>query len=39
MLLGQYLAALTILTPEEEEELHIRMLRGAARAGHTSILF
>ncbi|MEU3053446.1 polysialyltransferase family glycosyltransferase [Streptomyces griseus] len=39
MLLGQYLAALTILTPEEEEDLHIRMLRGAARAGHTSILF
>ncbi|MFG3409602.1 polysialyltransferase family glycosyltransferase [Streptomyces sp. NPDC048142] len=39
MLLGQYLAALNILTPEEEEDLHIRMLRGAARAGHTSILF
>ncbi|MFE1481490.1 polysialyltransferase family glycosyltransferase [Streptomyces fimicarius] len=39
ILLGQYLAALTILTPEEEEDLHIRMLRGAARAGHTSILF
>ncbi|MBT2897823.1 alpha-2,8-polysialyltransferase family protein [Streptomyces sp. McG3] len=39
MLLGQYLAALNILTPEEEEDLHVRMLRGAARAGHTSILF
>ncbi|MET7370151.1 polysialyltransferase family glycosyltransferase [Streptomyces sp. NPDC005566] len=39
VLLGQYLAALNILTPEEEEDLHIRMLRGAARAGHTSILF
>ncbi|MEV1049173.1 polysialyltransferase family glycosyltransferase [Streptomyces sp. NPDC049916] len=39
MLLGQYLAALSILTPEEEEDLHVRMLRGAARAGHTSVLF
>lgn len=39
VILGQYLAALDILTPQEEEDLHIRMLRGAARAGHTSILF
>lgn len=39
VLLGQYLAALNILTPQEEEDLHIRMLHGAARAGHTSILF
>ncbi|WP_328905447.1 alpha-2,8-polysialyltransferase family protein [Streptomyces sp. NBC_00234] len=39
VLLGQYLAALGILTAEEEEDLHIRMLRGAARAGHTSVLF
>ncbi|MFI5745521.1 polysialyltransferase family glycosyltransferase [Streptomyces sp. NPDC051644] len=39
VLLGQYLAALDILTADEEEDLHIRMLRGAARAGHTSILF
>ncbi|WP_411081984.1 polysialyltransferase family glycosyltransferase [Streptomyces sp. cmx-18-6] len=39
ILLGQYLAALDILTAEEEEDLHIRMLRGAARAGHTSVLF
>ncbi|MFE6040947.1 polysialyltransferase family glycosyltransferase [Streptomyces sp. NPDC056452] len=39
VLLGQYLAALNILTPEEEEDLHIRMLHGAARAGHTSLLF
>ncbi|MFD6423061.1 polysialyltransferase family glycosyltransferase [Streptomyces sp. NPDC060198] len=39
ILLGQYLAALGILTPEEEEELHIRMLRGVVRAGHTSVVF
>ncbi|GAA2971903.1 MULTISPECIES: polysialyltransferase family glycosyltransferase [Streptomyces] len=39
VLLGQYLAALDILTAEEEEDLHVRMLRGAARAGHTSLLF
>ncbi|MFI9628758.1 polysialyltransferase family glycosyltransferase [Streptomyces sp. NPDC052042] len=39
VLLGQYLAALDILTVDEEEDLHIRMLRGAARAGHTSVLF
>lgn len=32
VLLGQYLAALNILTAEEEEDLHLRMLRGAARA-------
>ncbi|MFF3313987.1 polysialyltransferase family glycosyltransferase [Streptomyces sp. NPDC003035] len=39
LLLGQYLAALGILTADEEEELHIRMLRGAAAAGHTSVVF
>ncbi|MEU0131227.1 polysialyltransferase family glycosyltransferase [Streptomyces sp. NPDC006289] len=39
VLLGQYLAALDILTAEEEEDLHVRMLRGVARAGHTSVLF
>ncbi|MFE6104268.1 polysialyltransferase family glycosyltransferase [Streptomyces laurentii] len=39
LLLGQYLAALGILTAEEEEELHVRMLRGAAAAGHRSIVF
>ncbi|MFF3299457.1 polysialyltransferase family glycosyltransferase [Streptomyces sp. NPDC002908] len=39
VLLGQYLAALNILTAEEEEDLHVRMLRGAVRAGHTSVLF
>ncbi|WP_418959562.1 polysialyltransferase family glycosyltransferase [Streptomyces tritici] len=39
LLLGQYLAALGILTADEEEELHVRMLRSAAAAGHTSVVF
>ncbi|MBD3933390.1 hypothetical protein IF129_17760 [Streptomyces chumphonensis] len=39
VLLGQYLAALGILTADEEEELHARMLRAAAAAGHTTVLF
>lgn len=39
VLLGQYLAALNILSHAEEEALHGRMLRGAAAAGHTSVLF
>ncbi|MEE1938529.1 polysialyltransferase family glycosyltransferase [Streptomyces sp. TRM 70361] len=39
VLLGQYLAALGILTVAEEEALHERMLRGAAAAGHRSVLF
>ncbi|MEU7433254.1 polysialyltransferase family glycosyltransferase [Streptomyces sioyaensis] len=39
LLLGQYLSALAILTPEEEEELHVRMLRGAAERGHRTVVF
>ncbi|WOX21644.1 polysialyltransferase family glycosyltransferase [Streptomyces solicathayae] len=39
LLLGQYLAALGILTADEEEELHVRMVRGAAAAGHRSVVF
>ncbi|MFE3524460.1 alpha-2,8-polysialyltransferase family protein [Streptomyces sp. NPDC059161] len=39
LLLGQYLCALSILTPEQEEELHLRMLRGAAGRGHRRIVF
>ncbi|GAA1356179.1 polysialyltransferase family glycosyltransferase [Streptomyces beijiangensis] len=39
LLLGQYLSALSILTPEEEEQLHVRMLRGAAGRGHHRIMF
>ncbi|NED19214.1 hypothetical protein G3I31_14015, partial [Streptomyces sp. SID9913] len=39
VLLGQYLSALGILTAEEEERLHVRMLRGAAGLGHTRAVF
>ncbi|MEU8618831.1 polysialyltransferase family glycosyltransferase [Streptomyces sp. NPDC048623] len=39
LLLGQYLAVLGILTVEEEEDLHVRMLRGAAAAGHRAVVF
>ncbi|MFF8591251.1 alpha-2,8-polysialyltransferase family protein [Streptomyces sp. NPDC015220] len=39
LLLGQYLSALGILTAEEEEALHVRMLRGAVRLGHTRVVF
>ncbi|NEA62392.1 alpha-2,8-polysialyltransferase family protein [Streptomyces sp. SID12488] len=39
LLLGQYLSALGILTPEEEEELHLRMMRGAVARGHRRIVF
>ncbi|UCM88965.1 alpha-2,8-polysialyltransferase family protein [Streptomyces marincola] len=39
VLLGQYLAAIDILTPAEEEQLHERMLRGAAAAGFRDVVF
>ncbi|MEG3628273.1 polysialyltransferase family glycosyltransferase [Streptomyces poriticola] len=39
VLLGQYLAAINILSAEEEEDLHVRMLTGAAMAGHRSVVF
>ncbi|MEN8653687.1 alpha-2,8-polysialyltransferase family protein [Streptomyces sp. 21So2-11] len=39
LLLGQYLSALSILTPEEEEDLHVRMLRGTVARGHRRIVF
>ncbi|AYN39759.1 hypothetical protein D9753_13455 [Streptomyces dangxiongensis] len=39
LLLGQYLSALDILTAEEEEDLHVRMLRGVAGLGHTRVVF
>ncbi|MDF3298262.1 alpha-2,8-polysialyltransferase family protein [Streptomyces tropicalis] len=39
LLLGQYLSALGILTSEEEEDLHVRMLRGAVALGHTHVVF
>lgn len=39
LLLGQYLSALRILSAEEEEDLHVRMLKGAVELGHTRVLF
>jgi hypothetical protein len=39
LLLGQYLSALEILTPEQEDQLHVRMLRGAAALGHSKVVF
>ncbi|MFJ6746899.1 polysialyltransferase family glycosyltransferase [Streptomyces sp. NPDC091266] len=39
LLLGQYLSALDILTAEEEEQLHVRMVRGAAERGHRQVVF
>ncbi|MFG2295037.1 polysialyltransferase family glycosyltransferase [Streptomyces sp. NPDC048603] len=39
LLLGQYLSALELLTPEEEDELHVTMVRGAHALGHTEIVF
>ncbi|MEV1006468.1 polysialyltransferase family glycosyltransferase [Streptomyces sp. NPDC049881] len=39
VILGQYLAALNILSAAQEEELHERMLRGAARAGCAHVVF
>ncbi|PWI17640.1 hypothetical protein DI272_28345 [Streptomyces sp. Act143] len=39
LLLGQYLSALNILSAQEEEALHVRMLRGAVERGHRSVVF
>ncbi|MEU2711054.1 alpha-2,8-polysialyltransferase family protein [Streptomyces sp. NPDC007205] len=39
LLLGQYLSALDILTAEQEENLHVRMLKGAVALGHTTVVF
>ncbi|MFH8338765.1 polysialyltransferase family glycosyltransferase [Streptomyces sp. AM6-12] len=39
LLLGQYLSALDILTAEQEEDLHVRMLKGVAGLGHTTVVF
>ncbi|MFE1936301.1 polysialyltransferase family glycosyltransferase [Streptomyces sp. NPDC059474] len=39
LLLGQYLSAIGVLSPHEEQQLHLRMLRGAARIGHKSVVF
>lgn len=39
ILVGQYLAALNIVTAAEEDELHARMLRGVAAQGSRTVLF
>ncbi|MFF0107052.1 polysialyltransferase family glycosyltransferase [Streptomyces hirsutus] len=39
LLLGQYLSALNILSAEEEEDLHVRMLKGAVKLGHSRVVF
>ncbi|MFI7237261.1 polysialyltransferase family glycosyltransferase [Streptomyces cyaneofuscatus] len=39
LLLGQYLSALGLISAEEEEELHLRMMRGAVALGHTRLVF
>jgi len=39
IVLGQYLSALQILSPAEEEDLHLRMLAGAIARGHRHVIF
>ncbi|KUM74727.1 polysialyltransferase family glycosyltransferase [Streptomyces curacoi] len=39
LLLGQYLCALGILSDAEEEDLHLRMVRGAVELGHRRLVF
>ncbi|MFI6290292.1 polysialyltransferase family glycosyltransferase [Nonomuraea sp. NPDC050790] len=39
MILGQYLSALEILTPQEEASLHESMLRALADLGYSSVVF
>lgn len=39
LLLGQYLSALGLISAAEEENLHLRMMRGAVALGHTRIVF
>ncbi|WP_327103600.1 polysialyltransferase family glycosyltransferase [Nonomuraea glycinis] len=39
MILGQYLSALEIVTPQEEADLHEAMLRGLAARGHRTVVF
>ncbi|SED07462.1 alpha-2,8-polysialyltransferase family protein [Streptomyces sp. PAN_FS17] len=39
LLLGQYLSALGILTDAEEEDLHLKMVRGAVALGHRRLVF
>ncbi|GAB3174586.1 alpha-2,8-polysialyltransferase family protein [Myceligenerans halotolerans] len=39
IMLGQYLAALDLLTERQEEELHLDFLRAAAQLGHEKVAF
>lgn len=39
VLLGQYLSALDIISPAEEEALYLRMLTGAIGRGHGRVIF
>ncbi|MFH8372885.1 polysialyltransferase family glycosyltransferase [Streptomyces cyaneofuscatus] len=39
LLLGQYLSALGLISAAQEEELHLRMMRGAVALGHTRLVF
>ncbi|MFE9255151.1 polysialyltransferase family glycosyltransferase [Streptomyces sp. NPDC006879] len=39
MILGQYLSALDLISPQEEEELHVAMVRGAHALGHRDLVF
>ncbi len=39
LLLGQYLSALDLLSPQEEEDLHVAMVRGAHALGHRELVF
>ncbi|MFG1808940.1 polysialyltransferase family glycosyltransferase [Streptomyces sp. NPDC049040] len=39
LLLGQYLSALGILSADEEEQLHLSLIRGAVALGHKKIVF
>ncbi|MEV2270706.1 alpha-2,8-polysialyltransferase family protein [Nonomuraea africana] len=39
MILGQYLSSLDIVTPEQEHELHMAMLRALVARGHRSVVF
>ncbi|GAA3760323.1 hypothetical protein HDA32_004822 [Spinactinospora alkalitolerans] len=39
LLLGQYLSALDLISPQQEDELHASMVRAMAARGHRTVLF
>ncbi|MEU7467386.1 polysialyltransferase family glycosyltransferase [Streptomyces sp. NPDC044984] len=39
LLVGQYLSGLGVLSPGEEDDLHVRMMRGAVERGHRAVVF